>query len=72
MLEERYTDQNAALRASSNVLKYSFSFLAFVLFGTVIGGTQLPMSLSQLHIECMPGFVDAYFIQRVVPTAFRL
>lgn len=35
---EPYTDKNAALRASSDVLKYSFSFLAFVLFSTVLGG----------------------------------
>lgn len=37
-VENKYTDPNAALRASSDVLKYSFSFLAFVLFGTVIAG----------------------------------
>lgn len=41
MSKDKYTDRNGALRASSDVLKYSFSFLAFVLFGTVIGGTQL-------------------------------
>ncbi|CAL8471264.1 g10806 [Coccomyxa elongata] len=35
--EDKYTDKDAALRTSSDVLKYSFSFLAFVLFGTVIG-----------------------------------
>ncbi|KAK9918942.1 hypothetical protein WJX75_008235 [Coccomyxa subellipsoidea] len=33
---EDNTDKYAALRASSGVLKYSFSFLAFVLFGSVI------------------------------------
>ncbi|EIE19611.1 hypothetical protein COCSUDRAFT_67718 [Coccomyxa subellipsoidea C-169] len=36
-LGDQYTDKNAALRASSDVLKYSFSFLAFMLFSTVIG-----------------------------------
>lgn len=38
--EENNTDKYAALRASSGVLKYSFSFLAFVLFGSVIAGAH--------------------------------